>query len=257
MDTAYWGRIAALAVTNPPEFVARMRGQIEVRVDALRPPQTVRPTGDWWRELHNLLGSASTSCDRCAGFEDIWEGLKGELVGTRHEAGRRYDGGIGLARGAFAATRHLRPDVVLETGVARGITSRIILEALEINGEGRLISIDLPPLNDWRDEAAIAVPEQKRERWTLLCGTSRQLLPKVLRKTGPVPLFVHDSLHTTGNMLFEFDLAWRNLRSGGLMLADDIEDSSAFAKFVSRRDVTAWVASKEPERSGHIGAVRR
>ena len=35
---------------------------------------------------------------------------------------------------------------VVETGVAHGVTSRFILEALERNGRGFLWSIDLPPL---------------------------------------------------------------------------------------------------------------
>lgn len=41
------------------------------------------------------------------------------------------------------------PEKVLETGVARGVTSRVILEAMSINGTGHLWSIDpsssIPP----------------------------------------------------------------------------------------------------------------
>jgi cephalosporin hydroxylase len=39
---------------------------------------------------------------------------------------------------------HSRPDVVIETGVAHGVTSRIVQEALNRNGSGHLWSVDLP-----------------------------------------------------------------------------------------------------------------
>ena len=43
----------------------------------------------------------------------------------------------------------MRPDVVVETGVAHGVTSRIVLEALGQNDHGYLWSIDLPhPLDN-------------------------------------------------------------------------------------------------------------
>jgi hypothetical protein len=256
VDTAYLKRITRLAVTDPGEFVARLRGQVEMAVDLRREHQTVDPTGDWWLEIHRLLG-ASVPCDRCADFEDIWRQIHVELEGTPHEVGRGRDAGRALARGAFAATRHLQPPRVVETGVARGVTSRVILEALERNGQGELISVDLPPMDGYHDEWAVAVPRELRSRWRFLRGASRQVLPRVFDQLGRVPLFVHDSLHTTGNMLFEFDLAWRHLEAGGLLLSDDIEDSSAFARFVERDEVTTWIACQEDARSGFVGAVQR
>lgn len=40
-------------------------------------------------------------------------------------------------------TLHTRPEVVIETGVAHGVSTRIVLEALTQNDLGHLWSIDL------------------------------------------------------------------------------------------------------------------
>jgi hypothetical protein len=42
---------------------------------------------------------------------------------------------------------HLRPDTVVETGVAHGVTSRVIREGLERNRSGHLWSVDLPAVD--------------------------------------------------------------------------------------------------------------
>ncbi|MFC1897710.1 hypothetical protein ACFLX8_04000 [Chloroflexota bacterium] len=44
----------------------------------------------------------------------------------------------------YALCRQLRPDVVVETGIASGVSSSYILCALEENKDGQLYSIDIP-----------------------------------------------------------------------------------------------------------------
>jgi hypothetical protein len=55
---------------------------------------------------------------------------------------------------------------VIETGVAPGVTSRIIFEALQQNGLGYLWSIDLPHPPDHRlhPEAGVAVTNRGQDR---------------------------------------------------------------------------------------------
>jgi len=50
-----------------------------------------------------------------------------------------YEAGILL----YAMVRALKPEVVVETGVANGVSSSFILKALDRNSRGRLYSIDL------------------------------------------------------------------------------------------------------------------
>jgi hypothetical protein len=93
---------------------------------------------------------------------------------------------------------HLRPSVIVETGVARGVTSRFVIEGLDRNNHGQLWSIDLPHLfeQNLHAQTAAAIPDSCRSRWTYIEGSSRRRLPSLLRSLGQVELFIHDSLHT-------------------------------------------------------------
>jgi hypothetical protein len=130
------------------------------------------------------------------------------------------------------------PSNVVETGVARGLTSRVVLEALHRNGFGHLWSIDLPPALDRHqvNEIGIAVPKRLMDRWTYIEGSSRRRLPALLSKLGKIDLFIHDSMHTEDNVSFEMKLAFGVLRPGGAMIVDDIDLNRAFYDFAQRPD---------------------
>ncbi|MCA3749124.1 MAG: class I SAM-dependent methyltransferase [Rubrobacter sp.] len=154
-----------------------------------------------------------------------------------------------LARACYLLCRLLRPAVVLETGVAYGVSSAFMLAALEENGRGELHSVDLPPLRPRAGRFwGIAVPGRMQNRWRLHRGASRRVLPGLLAELGEVDLFVHDSLHTLRNMRFEFGAVWPHLRPGGAVLADDVERNAAFEELRGRRPLL-WrvVADRERE----------
>jgi Methyltransferase domain len=147
----------------------------------------------------------------------------------------------------YGLVRKFRPGLVVETGVAQGVSSTFILAALEQNGGGELISIDLPQLDPngrrlttdsnrvdrtyvrAEDGPGWLVPQSLRRRWTLQLGPSEELLPGI---TQPVDIFFHDSLHTYGHMLTEFNWALRHLVIGGMLVSDDIYWNRAFDDFV-------------------------
>lgn len=203
---------------------------------------------DWEAWLHLQLG-LDWPCPEALEFESVWAAAAAAirehgLAQGRGAYGGWDDGDAGLARCAWCLTAHLAPAKVLETGVARGLTSRIILERLARNGAGHLWSIDLPaPDANLHEQIGCAVPESMRERWTLLAGSSRHLLSPLLVELGQVDLFVHDSSHTRRNVSFELETAWPRLRPGGALLADDVNQSAAFQSFASRHpDAAAAVA---------------
>ncbi len=73
----------------------------------------------------------------------------------------------------YALVRALRPAQVVEVGVASGGTSTHILSALEVNGKGKLWSIDIAP------DCGLNVPENLRHRWTFVNGDALvETLPK-------------------------------------------------------------------------------
>ncbi len=161
-----------------------------------------------------------------------------------------------LARCCYLSCRLLEPSVVIETGVAYGVSSAFILRALEENGHGVLHSVDLPPLRrEYERFWGIAVPGALRGRWNLHRGSSRRVLPGLLRQTGTVDLFVHDSLHTYRTMRSEFEAVWPRLRKGGMILADDVERNRAFDE-LRHRDPALWrVVRDRQERPLHDRAV--
>lgn len=142
------------------------------------------------------------------------------------------------AAAIYALVRLLKPRVIVETGVADGVTSSYILRALEDNGAGKLYSIDLPSeLLPPGEKPGWIVEEGLRGRWDLRVGKAEELLPPLLEEVGTADLFLHDSLHTYAHMLFEFRAAWPHLRPGGLFLSHDVGQNAAFQCFLAEKSI--------------------
>jgi predicted O-methyltransferase YrrM len=208
---------------------------------------------DWEAGLHRFLAIDPAKAGE--GFWSMWATVVGMLRAQGMPVGpfsfhQWNDGDAGFVRAIWGLIRHLRPEHVVETGVAHGMTSRFILEALESNGSGRLWSIDLPPVNpETRQEVGVAVhqPGVPVDRWTYIEGTSRRRLPALLQRLGRVDLFIHDSMHSNRNVMFELDCAWDYLAPGGAMVVDDIDANPAFDTFVrAHPGQPSWVCTAEP-----------
>jgi hypothetical protein len=133
-----------------------------------------------------------------------------------------------------------------------------VLERLLRQPEGRLWSIDIPPLIErgLADETGAAVPARCRSRWTYVRGSSRRRLPGLLRRLGRIDLFVHDSMHTERNMAFELKTAWASLSPGGAIVADDVHRNAAFASFLeSVAEEAESVVATSSDGAGQIGIV--
>jgi predicted O-methyltransferase YrrM len=158
----------------------------------------------------------------------------------------------------YLLTRRLRPRLVIETGVAQGVSSTFLLEALSRNGGGRLTSIDLPNYDprgrNYTSEATHdgtyvkrelgvgwLVPAPLRSAWTLVLGSSREILPTLSAQD--LDLFYHDSEHSYANMEFEYGWAESHLAPGGILASDDIGWNHAFRDFASHHHRTLRVLS--------------
>lgn len=132
-----------------------------------------------------------------------------------------------LAATTYALVRLLRPEIVVETGVGAGVSSWTILAAMEENGRGRLISIDLPtPNTELLPEVGYLVPGEIRHRWDLRIGPSHRVLPEVLEELGEIDIFQHDSRHSYSNQLREYRTAWPFIRSDGMLVSDDVSNDA-------------------------------
>lgn len=151
-----------------------------------------------------------------------------------------WDADPTLAYMVYYICHLLQPKAVVETGVAHGITSAFILQALAENGRGHLYSIDLPAFKRGSEKfVGIAVPERLKNRWTLTLDLSSHALPRLLPRLGEIDLFLHDSDHSYHNQLMEYNLGWRYLSQGGVLLSDDVNSSNAFIEFAETHRVQA------------------
>lgn len=190
---------------------------------------------------------------------------RGDVVNIRDEAleeyrqltGKNSMGAISMdaAQDYYAVTRKLQPFTVVETGVCNGLSTLSILLALHKNDSGKLYSVDYPyradeSLEEFREdtfekyggatipsdkEPGWIIPDRLRKRWDLTKGKSQRELPGLMAELEEVDLFIHDSEHSYPCMMFEYELAYEWLESGGVILSDDINWNEAFSVFVQVR----------------------
>jgi len=136
----------------------------------------------------------------------------------------------------YAAARALKPDCIVETGVANGVSSSYLLLALKKNGRGRLHSVGLadPAFLPAGREPGWLIPAWLRSSWQIHLGDARDILPGLFAQLGNIDVFIHDSLHTYEHMLWEFETAYPYLRPGGLLFSDDALWNDAFHDFARK-----------------------
>jgi predicted O-methyltransferase YrrM len=252
-----WG---LLALRRPREFYDRMAGYADLGLDLLSRTPPTYETVIWkcaLRDLKERFGHAADVLDE-PGLSEVEEHTRRLLENIRREdpSTLRWAVDSLLARCCYLLCRLLEPDVVVETGVAYGVSSAFILRALEENGRGVLHSVDLPPLRRECERFwGMAVDKTLEERWTLHRGSSARVLPRLLEELNTVDLFVHDSLHSYRNMRREFEAVWPRLRTGGVLVADDVERNRAFGE-LQRETPALWrVVQDREERPLHSRAA--
>lgn len=129
----------------------------------------------------------------------------------------------------WGLVRTIRPERVLETGVADGASTRTILDAMETNGRGKLYGVDIAS-----DVGQLARQSSGAHRWELAVLPRRgrgKALRSLLDRVQPLDVFLHDSDHSYPWQRFEYREAWRTLAPGGWLLSDDVNGSYAFMDF--------------------------
>jgi predicted O-methyltransferase YrrM len=173
------------------------------------------------------------------GFDSWRPQLERVIASVQSDDG--CQGGISLADGIilYGLARALRPEYVIETGVAAGVSTSFLGAALIENGGGRLFSIELPAsktlpaaLADgsryvWQDNGVgWAIPEEIKlgiaGRHHLILQDVRSALPDLLKSIPQVDLFFHDDLHTPDHMMWEYELVWPRLSAEGILVSDDV-----------------------------------
>lgn len=184
-----------------------------------------------------------------------------DMVEKRH---RRTDWRREKYEFLYMAVRFAKPQIVFETGVFDGQSSAVILQALDDIGDGMLVSVDLPANEAIQESTHLmretllppncqpgwVVPDYLRERYHLVLGDSKELLPQLFKEYSKIDIFFHDSLHTFEHQYFEYTIAWPHLSERGLLVSDDILWSPAFHRFCKEK-------RKAYVRVGSCGALRK
>lgn len=239
-----------------PERLGELHGILFGCAEALAERLLTRPpvyeTVSWERlldELGALFGNVAKILEEPALME-VEDSTRRLLANIRHEDPYvpHWATDSVMARLCYLACRLIQPKVIVETGVAYGVSSAFILKALEENnGSGKLYSVDLPPpRREYERSWGIAVPDALKGRWKLHRGSSARVLPRLLEELRTVDIFIHDSLHTHRNMRREFDTVWPHLRNGGLLLADDVERNHAFGE-LQQKSPALWRVVEDRE----------
>ncbi len=179
------------------------------------------------RLLHSMLGHDAVELP--SGFPD--------LVATNFPALYQID--EAAQRLLWGFVRSARPKKILETGVADGASTRVILDALEANGDGRLYSFDVSPA-----AGDLAKKSGGVGRWNFTVLPARGRAGAQRRSISalrPIDAFLHDSDHRYAWQSFEYREAWSALAPGGWLLSDDIDLSYAFLDFARSQDLRPWV----------------
>jgi len=249
----------SLMAIHPSEAYGRLEGIADSRLEHfwVRSPKYRSYNLDAVAAgLHALLGVRLDQFLNEPALESIEERVRQRMQSLPDNApfSKSLNGDFALARLCYAACRALRPQQIVETGVCYGVTTAFLLQSLQENGSGQLNSIDLPPLGKKaHDFVGVLVPDELRARWTLHRGTSRMLLPRVLKRIGSVNIFIHDSLHTWRNIRRELDAVTPYLSGPALVLSDDIDANPAFRDWVERVHPAFWSVLEQETKSSLLG----
>jgi predicted O-methyltransferase YrrM len=181
-------------------------------------------------------------------------------INARHEA-RYQPGWMNLDDGLFLywLVRRMRPRAVVETGVANGFSTGLILLAMAKNGnQGKLHAIGRAEVFDADDprwtqkgesfgEVVVTgknlgwmVSDSLRDSVEFHAGDAKLVLPQVAAKLDAIDLFFHDSDHSYDHMMFEFEEAKRKLSPNGAVVADNIAWNSSLWDFADEYGAPAY-----------------
>lgn len=157
----------------------------------------------------------------------------------------------------YTICENQRAVTVLETGVAYGWSTLVILLSLAGRTGARLYSVDLPYLllrnDDW---VGTAVSEDLRPLWELYRMPDRRGIPRALREAGSLDLAHYDSDKTYSGRRWAYERLWSRLRSGGILMSDDVGDNMGFHDFAAEVGVDPLVV-QDSSGDKYQGLIRK
>ena len=139
----------------------------------------------------------------------------------------------GWGKYLFALIRETKPVNCLELGSCLGLSALYQAAALEMNGVGRLVTLEGSP-----QLAAIAADNLDRmglrDRAEVLVGPFDATLPTVLERGVPFDLVFNDGAHTEEACWSLTERLWPHLSDDALLIFDDIAWTASMQRFWRR-----------------------
>jgi predicted O-methyltransferase YrrM len=164
-------------------------------------------------------------------------------------------GGGGHFQLVYFLVRHLRPTVVLETGVAAGWTSSAILTALERNGGGTLYSSDFPYFRLEAPERYVGclVEDRLRANWHLGLKGDRANLAEFLPEIDQIDFVHYDSDKTAEGRTYALETIAPKLAPEAPVMMDDIDDNTFFRDYAATVSARTRVFARGRKYVGLVG----
>jgi len=129
-------------------------------------------------------------------------------------------------------TEHVQATRVVETGVAYGWSTLIILLSIAQRNGARLVSSDRPyPNRNNEPYVGCIIPNHLKSHWKILPYADREAVPRVLRTFPSIDLCHYDSDKSYAGKRWSYARLWTALRPGGVFISDDVSDDLAFHDF--------------------------
>lgn len=163
---------------------------------------------------------------------------------------KKYDIGENTALAICSLILNYQPRTVIETGVAAGLSSTIVLSALTCaSPSGRLVSVDIT------EKCGELIPGHLKFSWDfrVLKGDKRRAFGKILDSVADCEVFIHDSDHSSTWQMFEVSSVLNKFSSLKILIVDDPtfdlleEKIQGFERFIisERQKIAAIYIQKE------------
>ena len=147
-------------------------------------------------------------------------------------------GGQGNLSLNYSLAKNLNARDIIETGVAYGWSSLCLLTYLIDYEEGFLVSVDMPFWGtNHEDKIGCVIPQEMRSKWRLIRLPDRDAIPKIIKKNLFFDLCHYDSDKSYKGKMWALPRLWERIRSGGILICDDINDNLAFKHFCESKNI--------------------
>lgn len=251
-------RNVAKQALNPRRF-AVMTYKVVERVMGLRDDQSRDSNLAWITANLSDFSNLAKGWDSALWAESLARSREIEDLAKQTLQHMPYDlGGGGAYPLLHFLTRYMRPERVLETGVAAGFSSYAFLDALHGNGCGTLYSSDFPyfRLPNPEQYIGVVVPSALKRDWHLYIEGDGTNLRRILSDSkGQIDLFHYDSDKSYKGRRWAMEFISPRLADDAVVLMDDIQDNSFFRDYVMTLPAgkSWWVFKFQGKYVGMVG----